>query len=58
VPAWNEQAEDRVCRIGQTYQGGVTITDIVAEHEFDHILLRVLAAKQRRITEAIGDSMK
>ncbi len=53
VPKYNEQAEDRVCRIGQNM--GVTITDIVADHEFDEILIRVLKVKQERITAGIGE---
>jgi len=54
VPAWNEQAEDRVCRIGQEHQAGVGITIIQAEHDLDMILNRVLVRKQTRIEGAVG----
>lgn len=43
TPELNEQAADRVCRIGQTR--GVTITTLVADHETDRHVARVIAPK-------------
>lgn len=45
VPAINAQAEDRVCRIGQTR--GVVITVLVADHELDKAVSARLLEKQQ-----------
>ncbi len=44
TPALNKQAEDRLCRIGQTR--GVVVKRLVADHEIDRPLTQVLAEKQ------------
>src|ERR1700690_1898920 len=66
TPALNEQAEDRVCRIGQ--DRGVIVTDLVADHALDYRLYEVLARKKaliqttveqgRQITPTIVDRKK
>jgi len=43
-PAKNDQAEDRVCRIGQ--DRGVIVTDLVADHPLDERLYEVLTRKR------------
>ncbi len=43
VPADNLQAEDRLCRIGQTR--GVVITRIMCDHELDHLITGTLNKK-------------
>jgi SNF2 family DNA or RNA helicase len=50
TPAMNLQAEDRLCRIGQT--GGVVITRLIAEHPLDERLASVLIKKQKLIEAA------
>ncbi len=45
TPAENKQAEDRVCRIGQTR--GVEIIDIVANHALDERVFQLLKTKTR-----------
>ncbi len=48
-PAWNSQAEDRICRIGQTR--GCFYTILVADHPLDERLEELLQEKQG-ITDA------
>lgn len=50
-PADNEQAEDRVCRIGQTR--GVEIIRLFCEHELDKHVLRVLHRKEKLIARVV-----
>jgi hypothetical protein len=54
TPALNEQAEDRVCRIGQSR--GVVITQIVAEHPLDARIFTLLASKQAMINASVDAS--
>jgi SNF2 family DNA or RNA helicase len=51
TPAMNKQAEDRVCRIGQTR--GVIVTDIVSDQKVDKMVNRVLKAKQQLIENTV-----
>src|ERR1700690_2319647 len=51
TPALNEQAEDRVCRIGQ--DRGVIVTDLVADHALDYRLYEVLARKKALIQTTV-----
>ena len=51
TPALNVQAEDRVCRIGQTR--GCIITDLVADHWLDTRVFAILASKQALITASV-----
>jgi SWI/SNF-related matrix-associated actin-dependent regulator 1 of chromatin subfamily A len=51
TPALNKQAEDRLCRIGQTR--GVVITRIVADHALDQRVTEILDAKQALIEGTI-----
>jgi SNF2 family DNA or RNA helicase len=51
TPALNEQAEDRVCRIGQ--DRGVIVTDLVADHALDHRLYEVLGRKKALIETTV-----
>ena len=50
TPAMNLQAEDRLCRIGQTR--GVIITRLIAEHPLDERLADILIKKQRLLEAA------
>lgn len=52
TPALNLQAEDRVCRIGQT-ASAIQIDRLVADHALDARLSQVLADKTRLIAAAI-----
>lgn len=52
TPAANLQAEDRLCRIGQTR--GVTITDLVADHEIDKAVTELLIHKTRYQEATVG----
>jgi len=54
TPALNAQAEDRVCRIGQTR--GVIITRIQADHAIDEHVNRILARKQELIAATVEAS--
>lgn len=47
TPALNSQAEDRLCRIGQTR--GVQVTRLVADHPLDERVAELLAEKQKLI---------
>lgn len=51
TPAQNLQAEDRLCRIGQTR--GVQVIRLVADHTLDERLFDILAEKQRLIEATI-----
>lgn len=52
TPALNEQAEDRVCRIGQ--DRGVIVKRLVADHAMDQSVTKLLSAKQTAIQAAVG----
>jgi len=52
VPAANSQAEDRICRIGQTR--GCIIHRIIADHPVDAWVTRALARKQAIIEASMG----
>jgi hypothetical protein len=54
TPAANEQAEDRVCRIGQTR--GVLITCLVSNHKVDEAVARCLAKKRKIIDDSVKAS--
>lgn len=51
TPALNNQAEDRICRIGQTR--GCIITILVADHQLDIRLAELLTRKQRLIAQSV-----
>jgi len=51
TPALNQQAEDRVCRIGQ--DRGVIVTDRLADHALDHRLYEVLGRKKALIETTV-----
>ncbi len=51
VPGLNDQAEDRVCRIGQTR--GCVIHDLVAKHALDRILFEILGKKEAIIEHSV-----
>jgi SNF2 family DNA or RNA helicase len=51
TPALNEQAEDRICRIGQ--KRGCLITDLVADHPLDRRLHEVLTQKQAMVSQSV-----
>ncbi len=51
TPALNHQAEDRICRIGQTR--GCIITILVADHQLDIRLAELLTRKQLLITQSV-----
>jgi SNF2 family DNA or RNA helicase len=50
-PALNEQAEDRICRIGQ--KRGCLITILVAKHPLDKRLHEILVRKQSMVTKSV-----
>jgi SWI/SNF-related matrix-associated actin-dependent regulator of chromatin subfamily A-like protein 1 len=50
-PAENAQAEDRICRIGQTR--GCIITLLIADHQLDIRLAELVAQKQKLITASV-----
>jgi len=54
TPALNAQAEDRICRIGQTR--GCVITILQAEHELDERITELLMRKQKLITETVDEA--
>jgi SWI/SNF-related matrix-associated actin-dependent regulator of chromatin subfamily A-like protein 1 len=54
TPALNLQAEDRVCRIGQTR--GVIVSDVVSEDPTEKLLYSVLNKKQMIIDNSIEKS--
>ncbi len=51
TPSLNQQAEDRIYRIGQSR--GVLITRLVAEHPLDEHVLSLLDAKQRILDASV-----
>lgn len=51
TPAGNDQADDRLCRIGQGR--GVIITDLVAEHLIDQHAAKVTRRKQQLINATV-----
>lgn len=55
TPAWNSQAEDRICRIGQTKP--VEIVRMVANHPLDLHIHALLAEKIALIQSAIDDKI-
>lgn len=52
TPALNEQAEDRLCRIGQ--KSAVLVTRLVANHPLDRKLHALLTRKGRLIEKVLG----
>lgn len=54
TPALNAQAEDRICRIGQTR--GCIITILQAEHELDERITELLMRKQKLISETVDEA--
>ena len=51
TPALNAQAEDRICRIGQTR--GCLITTLQANHILDERIMELLLQKQKLITSSV-----
>ena len=56
TPALNSQAEDRVCRIGQSR--GVVITRLIGNHWLDGRIFHLLGNKQTIIDESVGISTR
>ncbi len=56
TPALNSQAEDRICRIGQTKP--CEIVRMVSEHVLDKHILKLIAQKIDLFQSAIDDSIK
>jgi len=56
TPGMNQQAEDRVCRIGQ--DRGVIITTMIADHILDQKVISLLAAKTRVIDASVNASAR
>lgn len=56
TPALNAQAEDRVCRIGQTR--GVIVTRLIAAHKLDERITELLAIKQALIEGSVEASAR
>lgn len=52
TPAMNKQAEDRVCRIGQTR--GTIVVDITSDNNTDKLVTRVLKQKTQLIENTFG----
>lgn len=50
-PAMNSQAEDRICRIGQTR--GCVYTDIVTDHPLDVLLMETLQDKRELVERTV-----
>jgi SNF2 family DNA or RNA helicase len=55
-PGDNEQAEDRLARIGQ--ENKVLVTRLVSEHAIDRRLNEILDRKQKTIADALGGKRK
>ena len=53
TPAWNEQSEDRACRIGQTR--GVLVQRLLADHDIDWRVAEILDRKRRLIDKTLGE---
>jgi hypothetical protein len=56
TPALNAQAEDRICRIGQTR--GCVIVDIIADCPLDYAVLYTLQRKQALIDASVDQSVR
>lgn len=56
TPAQNNQAEDRVCRIGQ--DRGVNIIRLVADHDLDRMITDLLVRKAEAFDKAISLAAK
>lgn len=56
TPALNQQAEDRICRIGQTR--GCIITRLVADHSLDERVTELLHHKQQLISATVEASAR
>lgn len=56
TPGWNQQSEDRVCRIGQ--DRGVIITTLIADHLMDRKVIELLSAKTRVIEHSVNASAR
>ena len=56
TPAGNAQAEDRLCRIGQTHEH-VEIVHMVSDHPLDQRVMELLVEKSRVINGAIEQTM-
>jgi hypothetical protein len=56
TPGWNQQAEDRVCRIGQ--DRGVNIVTLIADHELDRKVTALLTHKARIIEASVNASAR
>lgn len=54
TPGLNDQAEDRVCRIGQTR--GVVIHDLVTNHPLDKLLFEILGKKGMIIEKSVENA--
>lgn len=54
TPALNAQAEDRICRIGQSR--GCIITVLQAEHELDERIIELLLRKQQMISSTVDEA--
>ena len=56
TPAWNQQAEDRLCRIGQTKP--VEIVRLVSDHVLDKHILKLLSSKINLFEKSIDHKIK
>ena len=57
VPGANQQAEDRICRIGQTSQK-VEIVRMYSDHVLDHHVMELISWKMNLIESAIEKSIE
>ena len=57
TPALNAQAEDRVCRIGQT-AASIQVTRMISDHPLDRHVTKLLAEKQALIENAVNAAYK
>lgn len=57
TPAWNVQAEDRICRIGQTADS-IVITRLVSNHRLERHVHKLLAEKIALIQAAIEQKIE
>jgi SNF2 family DNA or RNA helicase len=57
VPGANQQAEDRICRIGQTSQK-VEIVRMYSDHVLDHHVMELISWKMSLIENAIEKSIQ
>lgn len=56
TPSWNQQAEDRLCRIGQTKP--VEIVRLVSDHVLDKHILKLLTNKINLFEKSIDHKIK